>query len=177
MQQQGRRNPDKGDDPAHFVIDVQRAFADVARAQRHDFVDHAQQALRLLGENHDVAAVVEPDLENQHRHQVPEVNVAEHGHGRAAVRRKVHLRRALRVAKVELQRQRRVEQKGQRREQRQPVSRLYRFHAEDAHQRRQNECARHQTRDVGIQNDQHAPVQRDFVGIHVAFNAAHRYSS
>ena len=81
------------------------------------------------------------------------------------------------MAQVQLQGQRRIEQEGQRREQRQPVGGLDRLHAEDPLQRRQDEGARHQPRDVGVQNDQHAPIERDFVGIHVTFNAAHKFSS
>ena len=79
------------------------------------------------------------------------------------------------MPQVKLQRQRRHQQERQRRQQRQPVSRLYRFHFEHAFERRQDERARHQSRDVGIEHDQHAPLQLDLVGVHVAFNA--RYAS
>ena len=70
--------------------------------------------------------------------------------------------------RCKIQRQGRNQQEGQGRQQRQPVGGLDRLHAEDALQRRQNECARHQPRDIGVQNDQHAPIERDFVGIHVS---------
>jgi hypothetical protein len=84
VQQERRGNADQRDNPADLLVDMQRALADVARAQRHDLVDHAQQAFRLLRQNHNVAPVVEPDLEDQHRHQVPQVHIAEHRHGRRA---------------------------------------------------------------------------------------------
>ena len=174
VQQKCRRNADQRHDPAHPLVNVQRVLADVARAQRHDLVNHAHQALGLLRQQHDVAPVVEPDLEHQHGHQIPQVNVAEHRHRRGAVRSEVHLRRALRVTQVELQRQRRNQQKRQRREQRQPVRSSNRLDAKDALERRQDKRARHQPRNVGVQNDQHAPIQRDLVGIHITFNAAHK---
>ena len=83
---------------------------------------------------------------------------------------RVHFKRTLGMAQVKLQRQRRHQQKRQRRQQRQPVGRLHRFHVEDALQRRQDERARHQPGDEGIEHDQHAPLQLDFVRVHEAFN-------
>ena len=126
-----------------------------------------------LREQDDVVAVVEPDLEDQDGHQVPEVDEAEHGHGGGGVGREVHLGRALGVAEVELQRQRRDDEERQRGEQRQAVGGRDGLDVEDADQRRQDECARDQARDVGVENDQHAPDEVDFVRIHVAFNTVH----
>ena len=149
-------------------------FADVVRAQRQGAVDQPLQPVRGLRQQHDVAPEVQPDLQQQHRHQIPQIDKAEHGHRRGVVRRQVHLQRALRMPQVQLQRQRRHQQKRQRRQQRQPVGGLHRLHVEDALQRRQNERARHQPGNIRIQHDQHAPLQLHFVRIHEAFNAAHK---
>jgi hypothetical protein len=130
-----------------------------------------------LGQQDDVAAIVEPDFEDQHSHQIPEVNVAEHGHGRRAVGREVHFRRTLRMAQVQLKRQGRNDEKRERREQREPVGWLYRLHAEDAFERCEDKGPRHQSRDEWIQDDQHAPVEADLVRIHESFNAVHKNSS
>ena len=86
------------------------------------------------------------------------------------VRRQVHLQRALRVAQMQLQRQRRHQQERQRRQQRQPVGGLDGVHVEDALQRGQDEGARHQAGHERIQHDQHAPLQLDLVGIHESFD-------
>ena len=173
VQQKCGRNSDQRNNPAHPLIDRQRPFADVVRAQRHHPVNQAQQAFARLRKQHDLAPVIQPYLEHQHGHQVPHIHIAEHGHGRGAVRSEVHLRRAERVAQVQDQRQGRNQQEGEGRQQRQPVSGLDRFHAEDPLQRRQNECSGHQSRDKRVQNDQHAPLECDFVRIHEAFNTAH----
>ena len=45
---------------------------------------------------HEVLAVVEPDFQQQHHHQVPGVDEAEHGHGRVQVGRQEDLEGALR---------------------------------------------------------------------------------
>src|SRR5271157_2761270 len=92
VQQKGGGNADQRHDPADAVVEGQRARADVAGAERHHPVDLVQQALAGLRQKHDLAAVVEPDLQHQHSHQIPQVHVTEHGHGRGAVRGKVHLR-------------------------------------------------------------------------------------
>ena len=80
------------------------------------------------------------------------------------------------MPQVQLERQRRNQQEGQGRQQRQTVRRLHRLYLEDALQRGQNECARHQSGNEWVQDDQHAPLERDFVRIHEAFNAAHNSS-
>src|ERR1017187_1758608 len=164
---------DQGDNPADLVVDGEGMRADVVGTQRHHLIDQAQQPLAGLRQQNDLVAVVEPDLEDQDGHQVPHVDVTEHGHGRGGVGSEVHLGRALRVAKVKHQGKRRDDKEGQGGEQRQPVSGRNRLDIEDADQRREKECARDQPRDVGVQNDQHAPIESDFVGIHVAFNTVH----
>ena len=78
------------------------------------------------------------------------------------------------MAEVQLQRQRRDSEKRERGEQRQPVGGLDCVHAKDALERGQNEGARHQAGDEWIQDDQHAPLKRDLVRIHEAFNAVHK---
>ena len=148
----------------------QRRVADVVGAERHGLVEPALPSGRGLRQHDDVAAVVQPDFEHQDRHQVPQVHEAEHRHRRRGVRRQVHLQRALGMAEVQLQRQRRDQQESQRGQQRQAVGRLHRLHAENALQRRQNERARHQSREERIEHDQHAPLQLDLVRIHEAFN-------
>ena len=80
------------------------------------------------------------------------------------------------MTQMQLQRQRGNQQKSQRRQQRQPVGGLDGLDPEDAHQRRQNECACHQSRDERVQDDQHAPLEPDFVRIHEAFNTVHNPS-
>ena len=82
------------------------------------------QAFAGSRQQDDVAAVIEPDFEDQHGHQVPEIDEAEHGHGGGDVGREVHLERALGVAQVQLQRQWRDDQKGQRGQQGQAVGGL-----------------------------------------------------
>ena len=77
------------------------------------------------------------------------------------------------MAEVQLQRQRRNEQKRQRSEQRQAVGGFDRFHAKDALERGEDEGAGHQAGDERVQNDEDAPVERDLVRIHEAFNAMH----
>ena len=118
----------------------------------------------------DVATVVEPDFEEQHRHQVPEIDEAEHRHGRRAVRRQVHFQRALGMAEVQLQRQWRDQQERERGQQRQAVGRLHGFDVEDALERREDERAGHQSGDEGIENDEDAPLELDLVRIHEAFD-------
>ena len=86
------------------------------------------------------------------------------------MRRQVHLERALGMSQVQLQRQRRHQQKGEGREQGEPVGGLYRIHSEHTLERRENERARHQARDEGVENDQDAPLELHLVRIHEAFN-------
>ena len=78
----------------------------------------------LAGSSAPRRPVLEPDLEQQHHHQVPGVDEAEHRHGRLEVGRQEDLERALGMAEVRLQRQRRHDQERQRGEQREPVGRL-----------------------------------------------------
>jgi hypothetical protein len=68
---------------------------------------------------------------------------------------------------------RRDDKKGKGGEQREPVGRGYGFDVEDADKGREDECACDQPRDVGVENDQHAPDEVDFVRVHVAFNTIH----
>ena len=89
------------------------------------------------------------------------------------MRRQVHFERPLRMPQVQLQRQRRDEQEGQRGEQRQPVGRLDRLHVEHALERRQDERARHQPGDERIEHDQDAPLELHLVRIHESLHARH----
>jgi hypothetical protein len=77
------------------------------------------------------------------------------------------------MAQVELQGQRRDEQKRQGGEQGQPVGRLDGLHVEHALERRQDESARDQARDERVENDEEAPLELDLVGIDEAFDAGH----
>jgi hypothetical protein len=72
----------------------------------------------------EVGAVLEPDLEQQHDHQVPGVDEAEHGHRRLEVRREEDLERPLGMAEMRQQRKRGDDQESQRGQHRQPVGRL-----------------------------------------------------
>ena len=83
--------------------------AEVAGAEGERAVDEAGDAGCRLGFQDDVAAVVEPDFQQQHSHQVPEVDESEHGHGGGAVRREVHLEGAFGMSEVQLQGQGRNE--------------------------------------------------------------------
>ncbi len=76
----------------------------LSEPKREEPVDHACSAGRGLGFQDDVATVVEPDFEEQDRHQVPEIDEAEHCHGGGAVRRQIHFERALGMAEMQLQR-------------------------------------------------------------------------
>jgi hypothetical protein len=77
------------------------------------------------------------------------------------------------MAEVHLQRQGRDEEKCQGGEERQPVSRPDRDHIEDPFERRENERAGNQSRQERIQDDQHAPLQFDFVRVNESFDALH----
>ena len=163
--------PTRRHEPARAVVHPQRFLADVVGAQREGPVHDAQGPARAAREQHDVLAVLQPDLEQQHRHQVPEVDEAEHRHRRRRVGREVHLERALGMPEVQLQRQRRDEQEGERGEQGEPVGRLHRLHAEHALERGEDEGTRHEAGDEGIEHDQDAPLQLHLVGVHVPFDA------
>ena len=51
MQQKSGWNADQRDHPAHPLVDVQGALADVAGAERHDLVDQAQSGLWIFCES------------------------------------------------------------------------------------------------------------------------------
>ena len=155
---------------------MRAAGADVLRAQRERLVDQAREPRGGLRQAHDIGAVFQPDFEQQHHRQVPQVDEAEHGHGRGGVRREVHLERPLGMAQVQLQRQRRHQQEGQRREQRQPVGGPHGLHLEDALQRGQDEGAGHQAGDVGVEHDEEAPLQLHLVGVHETVDAGYHRS-
>ena len=171
VEQEGRGDADERDHVAHPVVDAQRLLAHVVRAEGEQPVDEAERAGRGLGQPHDVLAVVEPDLQQEHGHQVPEVDEAEHRHGRGGVGRQVHLEGALRVAEVQLQRQRRHQEERERGQQRQAVGGLHRLHPEDALERGEDEGARHEPGDVGVEDDQDAPLELHLVGVHEPLDA------
>ena len=149
---------------------LQRARAEVAGAEGERAVDEARDAGCRLGFQDDVAAVVEPDFQQQHSHEVPEVDEAEHGHGGGAVGREVHLEGTFGMSEVQLQGQRRDEQERERGEQGEAVGGFDGFDAEDAFERGQDEGAGDESRDEGIENDEDAPLELDFVRIHEAFD-------
>ena len=163
--------PIEGDDVPHLVVDAQRLRADVVGPEGEQPVDVAQRAGRALGQPHDVLAVVEPDLQEQHGHQVPEVHEPEHRHGGGGVGRQVHLERALGVPEVQLQRQRRHQQEGERGEQGQAVGGLDGLHPEDPLERGQDEGAGHQPGDERVEDDEDAPLELDLVGVHEPLDA------
>ncbi len=80
------------------------------------------------------------------------------------------------MAEMELERERRHEEKGQSCEQREAVGGFNRFDAEDAFERGEDKGAGHQSGDEWVENDEHAPVERDFVRIHETFHAGHSLS-
>jgi hypothetical protein len=151
--------------------------ADVVRPERQRAVELPLQLGAGLPGEHQVLAVVEPDFEDEDAHEVPEVDEAEHRHGRFAMRRDVHLVRAFGMTEVHLQRQRRDDEERQRREQREPVGRAHGRHIEDAFERRENECASHESGDERVQHDEDAPLELDLVGIDEAFDARHDHLS
>ena len=83
------------------------------------------------GEHDDVGAEIQPDLDDQDSHEVPEIDEAEHGHGGGAVRGEIHLEGALGMPQMQLQRQRRDHEKRERGEQRQAIGRLHRLDPEN----------------------------------------------
>ena len=89
------------------------------------------------------------------------------------MRREVHREQALGVAQVHLQGQRRDEQEGQGGKQGQPISGLHLDHVEHAFERGEDEGAGDQPGDEGIQDDEDAPLQLDFIGIHEPFDTVH----
>ena len=80
---------------------------------------------------------------------------------------------SLGVAQVHLQGQRRDEQERQGGEQGQPVGGLHLDHVEHTLERREDEGAGDQSRDEGIQDDEDAPLQLDFVGIDEPVDTVH----
>ncbi len=54
-------------------------------------MDPAFQPFLLASPEHEILPVVEPDLQQQHHHQVPGVDEAEHRHGGVTVRRQEDL--------------------------------------------------------------------------------------
>ena len=177
VQQERRRDADDRDEAADLVVDTKGFGADVVRPERQRAVELPLQPGAGLPGEHQVLAVVEPDLEDEDAHQVPQVDEAEHRHGRFAMRRDVHLERALRMAEVHLQRQRRDDEKRQSREERQPVGWLHGRHVEHALERREDERARHEPGDKRIQDDEDAPLELDLVRIDEALNASHDHLS
>ncbi len=123
-----------------------------------------------LAPRHDdeIAAVLEPDLQEQDTHQVPGVDEPEHGHRRAQVRGEEDFERALGPGQVQEQRERGYEQKGQRGQQRETVRPMQRLDVEDLHEGGEYERARDQTGEVGVDDDQNRPVDLDLIGIDVA---------
>jgi hypothetical protein len=101
----------------------------------------AFKPLVRLREENDVPSVIQPDFQHQDSHQVPEVDEAKHGHRGGAVRRQIHFERTLGMAQMQLQGQRRHQQKRERGQQREPIGRLDGFNAEDTLERREDEGA------------------------------------
>jgi hypothetical protein len=114
--------------------------------------------------------IVQPNLQEQDGHEIPEIDESEHGHGRGAMGRQVHLERTLGATEVQLQRQRRHEKERQRGEQRETIGRLYGFDAEDAFERSQDKCASDESGEKRIDDDENAPLQLNLIGIHETLN-------
>ncbi len=148
------------------IVERERLRADVVGPERHRSVEPPFRAARPAPRQDDFLPVVEPDLEHEHDHQVPQVHEPEHRHRRLGVRRQVHLQRPLRVPEVQLQRQRRDEQEREGRQQRQPVGRLDGFDVEHALERGQDERARHQPGHERVEDDEHAPLELHLVRVH-----------
>src|ERR1051326_4741006 len=132
VEQEGGRNADQGDEIAEAFVDGERTFAHVIGAEGEHAIDDSRQSRGALRFQNNVAAVVEPDFQQQHRHQIPEIDEAEHGHGGGAVRREIHFERAFGMTEMQLQRERRDQQKREGGEQRQAVGGFDGLHAEDA---------------------------------------------
>ena len=86
------------------------------------------------------------------------------------MRSQIHFQRALGMAEMQLQRERRDQKERKGGEQGEAVCRLHGFDAKDALQRCKNEGAGHQSCDERIENDEDAPLELDFVRIHEAFD-------
>ncbi len=153
------------------VVSRQRSLAEVVGAQGEYPVEELLAAGSGPRGEHDVLPVLEPDLEDQDRHEVPEVDEAEHGHGRGGVRGHEHLERPLGVAEVELQGKGRHEQEGERGQEGEPVGGLDRLDPEDLLERGQDEGPGHEAGEERIEHDQDAPLELDLVGVHEAFDA------
>ncbi len=65
------------------------------------------------------------------------------------------------------QRQRRHEEEGKRCEQSQPIGGLHLLHVEYALERREDERAGHESRHVGVKDDQDTPMQLELVRVDV----------
>ena len=178
MEQEGGGDADEGDGPTDAIVDAQRGGADVAGAEGEDAIEEALQAAGGLRKDDDVLAVVEPDFHQQHSHQIPEIDEAEHGHGRRAVRRQVHFQRALGMAEVELQGHGRHDEESERREQRKPIRGLDGFDAKDTLEGGENEGAGNQAGEKGVEHDEDAPLELDLVriheSVHAGFSLSHR---
>ena len=171
VQQERGRDPDDGDDPADLRVEGQRALGQLVRAEGQGPVHEPHHPARLAREPDDVRPVVQPDLEQEHHEQVPEVDEAEHRHGGGRVRGQVHLVGPLRMAEVDLQRQRRREEEREGGEEREPVRRLHRLDVEHPLERGEDERARDEPGDERVENDEDAPLELDLVGVHVALDA------
>ena len=74
------------------------------------------------------------------------------------------------MSQMQLQRERSDQQKRECGEQGEAVSGLDGVDAEDALQRGEDEGAGDQSRDEGVENDEDAPLELDFVRVHEAFD-------
>ena len=82
------------------------------------------------------------------------------------------------MAEVELQREGGHQEEGEGGEQREPVSGPHGFDFEHALERGKDEGARHEAGDVGIENDEEAPLELHLVGVHEAVDAGnHKLTS
>ena len=84
VQQKRRRDADDRDRITHLVVDAARLGADVIRSQRQRPVNEPRPTGGGLRQPHDFGAILQPDFEQQHHREIPQVNEAEHGHGRGA---------------------------------------------------------------------------------------------
>lgn len=132
-----------------------------------DPVDVPHQSRLLLRPHDHVLPVVEPDLDQEHHHEVPGVDEAEHRHRGARLRGQEDLVGPERMAQVRHQRQRGDEQEGQRREKGEPVKGLDLLDVEDLDERGQDERPRDDPGDVRVHDDKEAPVDFDLVGVDV----------
>src|ERR1035437_1152374 len=165
VEQEGGWNADDGDHLDRLLVELRGFLARVRGEQGEHPVDHLHGGAFTLRPDDELPPVGEPDLQEEHHHQIPCVHEPEHRHRRCQVRREEYLVRPLGMPEVQQQRERRDEHEGERRQHGQPIDRLQFLDVEYLHERREDERTRDEPREVRIHDDEQAPRSLGFVRV------------